>query len=815
MNISSIQKTFKIPFGQVGLVIQLAIVFVFLLLIVSPTAGQQKSALPADFFASFNYTLPLDFNYQDTAQVIREVKKLAIEINNWHNNAKNNYSFADSSALYNFLDRTISAHLLLGNHQEVVDAITTCRQIRRTPEYAAPYRLSQFAYSASCLLQPDDGSPAFRAVYAQKLVEQFELITPAFKNDVINQQKGIATPTLAPLYWKNLLRLFNQALTNNNGNINYNNAQHDIIPNLVAYLQLMKYQPLVESVLYSLSPARVKEQKVKIAMRDGKQLSALVYLDEANKNATPAIISLNPYPAGGWALKGNTFAINGYAYVHVDARGRGESEGDFVPFQQDASDYYDIIDWVSKQPWCNGQVATTGGSYLGFAQWQSIRSQYKHPALKAINPMVSVGFGVDFPRLSNRFYSYILRWATYVTGKELNHALFNDAKFWNTKYYEWYKQRLPFAKLDSVAGLPNAIFQQWISHPEFDAYWKSILPTPEDYRQLEIPVLSISGYYDGDQLGALYYYHQHQKYGNALGKSKHHLLIGPYDHGGAQWLPGNAQNGIEIEENAQIPIYKYVIWWFDWVLKGQQKPAFIKDAVTYFETGNNKWEGAPSFKQLTSDSIELFLSTNLARSVKGKTVYALDASLSNKNAPLKYSHDISSVLDSAYLFVPKALADSMSLHATHNLVFESKPLAKDVLISDKIISKIYCSLNVPDADFEVNILEIAEDGKISNLANGKIRVRYRNGGEKAQLVKPAQVVLLQFEDVLIYVKKINRGSKIRLVLQSVNDPWNEKNYGFGGEVSKESTKGSRLIEASIYMSKKYPSKLVIPVKDKL
>jgi putative CocE/NonD family hydrolase len=81
-----------------------------------------------------------------------------------------------------------------------------------------------------------------------------------------------------------------------------------------------------------------------------------------------------------------------------------------MPYENDARDYYDIIDWVSKQSWCDGQVATTGGSYLGFAQWQAVRKQFKHPALKAINPMVSVGFGIDFPRWSHQFYSYILRW---------------------------------------------------------------------------------------------------------------------------------------------------------------------------------------------------------------------------------------------------------------------------------------------------------------------------------------------------------------------------------------------------------------------
>lgn len=80
-----------------------------------------------------------------------------------------------------------------------------------------------------------------------------------------------------------------------------------------------------------------------------------------------------------------------------------------------------------------------------------------------------------------------------------NYALYSDSKFWREKIYELYKKRLPFTKLDSVAGVPNFLFQKWIAHLDFDNYWENILPSPADYKAIDIPILSITGYYDGDQ----------------------------------------------------------------------------------------------------------------------------------------------------------------------------------------------------------------------------------------------------------------------------------------------------------------------------
>lgn len=790
------------------------IIFITITALTNYSFAQSKPELPPDFFDAFNYNLSMEFDYNDSAKLVTEIKRLATEMNKWNKDALTNYVISDSTSLYFFLDRYSAENAFLGNYDKAIAAILQMRQLRPSPIYQLPLRLPLFAYSKASLISADDGSKQFQNIYSQRIREEYNKIDERFKNDVVNQSKATWTKQSKENYWKTLKRFLDQSINKSAGKVNWTTA-FSILTAYQAYYQRMKYQELVEKVLYEISPSKVQEQQTKIAMRDGVKLNAYIYTDVANESKLPAIISVSPYPSGNEAIKGNVFATNGCIYVYVDTRGRRESEGNFTPYENDARDYYDIIEWASKQSWCNGQVATTGGSYLGFNQWQAIRKEYKHPALKAINPIVSVGFGVDFPRQNNMFYPYMLRWATYVSGKELNQALFNDGQFWEDKYYDLYKKRLPFSKLDSVASMPNAIFQKWLNHPDFDGYWKNILPNKVDYQTLDIPVLSITGYYDADHNGAMYYYNQHQLYGTEKSKTNHNLLVGPFDHAGAQWQPGPIQSGIDIEKEAQIPIYKYVIWWYDWVLKGKNKPEFIKDKITYFETGNNQWKGTSSLKSLTTDSLELFLSASLVPNTRRHDLRALTLRKPLSKSSVLYKHDISAALDSSFLFAQtQPFSDSLDMVSPYNVIFESPLLTKDIVISDKITTRLYAMLNVPDADFEISIEEISPDGKVRRLAYDKIRVRYRNGGETPQLAKPGSVIQLNFSSAYVYIKRVNKGSKLRLVFQSVNNPWSEKNYGFGGIVSKESTINPRIIETTILTSTKYPSKIVIPYTNK-
>jgi putative CocE/NonD family hydrolase len=134
----------------------------------------------------------------------------------------------------------------------------------------------------------------------------------------------------------------------------------------------------------------------KIVLRDGVRLSATIYRNIKQTGPVPVIVTMTPYIAEGLAKRGMYFAQHGYVFVAVDARGRGNSDGTFIPGRVEAKDGFDTIEWVARQPWCDGQVATTGGSWLGFTQW-SIAKEFP-PHLKAMVPTAAVYPGVDYPQ---------------------------------------------------------------------------------------------------------------------------------------------------------------------------------------------------------------------------------------------------------------------------------------------------------------------------------------------------------------------------------------------------------------------------------
>src|SRR5437016_5670056 len=70
---------------------------------------------------------------------------------------------------------------------------------------------------------------------------------------------------------------------------------------------------------------------VKIPLRDGVNLNATLYKPQVQKDPLPCIFTLTPYIAQSYHDRGVYFAGHGYVYLTIDARGRGNSEGEFTP----------------------------------------------------------------------------------------------------------------------------------------------------------------------------------------------------------------------------------------------------------------------------------------------------------------------------------------------------------------------------------------------------------------------------------------------------------------------------------------------------
>jgi uncharacterized protein len=144
-----------------------------------------------------------------------------------------------------------------------------------------------------------------------------------------------------------------------------------------------------------------------------------------------------------------------------------------------------------------------GGSYAGFNQWMTLKEF--PPQLRTIVPAASAHAAVDFPFYQNIFYPYEMQWLTFTSGVTGNANLFGEQAFWIEKFRELYLSQRPFKELDEITGNRSTTFQTWIAHPTPDEYWDQMALSPAEYDRIEIPILTITGHYDGDQPGALHY----------------------------------------------------------------------------------------------------------------------------------------------------------------------------------------------------------------------------------------------------------------------------------------------------------------------
>src|SRR5271166_4873510 len=129
---------------------------------------------------------------------------------------------------------------------------------------------------------------------------------------------------------------------------------------------------------------------MKIPVRDGVDLNATVYKPHGSKEAMPVIFTMTPYISDSYHDRAMYFARGGYIFALVDVRGRGNSGGKFEPFSHDGHDGHDVVEWLARQPWCNGKVAMWGGSYAGFNQWAALKEFPPH--LATIVPAAAAHF---------------------------------------------------------------------------------------------------------------------------------------------------------------------------------------------------------------------------------------------------------------------------------------------------------------------------------------------------------------------------------------------------------------------------------------
>src|SRR5262249_17397828 len=159
--------------------------------------------------------------------------------------------------------------------------------------------------------------------------------------------------------------------------------------------------------------------------------------------------------------------------------------------------------------------------------------------------------------------SYDIQWLTFTSGVTGNAKLFGEQSFWTEKFFQMYRDHLPFESLDRVTGNTTTVFQTWLAHPRQDTYWDAMAPTDEQFARMNLPSLTITGHYDGDQTGAMEFYKRHMRLASPDARAKHYLIIGPWDHAGTR-TPRKEVGGVKFGDASMLDMNKLHKDWYDW-----------------------------------------------------------------------------------------------------------------------------------------------------------------------------------------------------------------------------------------------------------
>ncbi|GAB4527699.1 MAG: CocE/NonD family hydrolase [Anaerolineae bacterium] len=538
---------------------------------------------------------------------------------------------------------------------------------------------------------------------------------------------------------------------------------------------------------------------VDVIMRDGVRLSADVYLPAA-PGTYPAIVQRTPYDntLPLWVGIAASFAERGYVFVLQDVRGRGDSDGRFVPWVHEAEDGYDTVEWMAAQPWCNGHVGMMGSSYGGYVVWAA--ASLKPPHLRAAASTSTAGrWWHESPYRNGAFGPTTLRWHFLTGGRSLQGGLGINLPV------DWARvmQHRPFREADQFVGRTNTAWGDWIDHNTLDDYWQRIMV--ENFGEIAVPVLHVTGWYDGAQTSSIYNFQQmaaHSPQG-----ANQWAIFGPWDHGATR-RNNTELGGIKFTEAAVLDMDAIHLRFFDHFLKGEDNGQQDEARVKLFTLGSNTWRECPTFPPADSIATPYYLHHQ-------EGVRSLNTDLPGDEPADTYTYDpedpTPAVPDLAAFFQgPYSLnqADYLEKRADV-LVFTTDPVTEALEITGTPRIALYAATDAVDTDFAAVLSDVHPDGASYYLCEGIMRLAFRDSLTHPTPAEPGTVYHLMFDLTSISVLLLP-GHCLRLTIASCRFPYTDRNPNTGAPVGHDAI--TRPAQQTIYHNSAYPSHIILPVR---
>jgi len=437
-----------------------------------------------------------------------------------------------------------------------------------------------------------------------------------------------------------------------------------------------------------------------VTMRDGVRLCVDVYRPDTD-GRFPALLGMSPYGKTaqvrlwdktivGEAGDPDYVVPRGYVHVVADVRGSGKSEGELycIHSRTEQEDGYDLVEWIARQPWCDGNVGMIGPSY--YAVSQLLVAGQQPPHLKAIFAYDSPG---DWYRegpyeggvLSDFFYnvsSHLSR-RNFVSVMERQHTPEELARFVQERENDpGVRMNTRYVNLLENPSL-NPVFFDVLLNPTDGPFYYERSPYTK-YDRINIPVYCGSGWYGytiTHLTGAFRNY-------TGLKGPKKLIITGPYFRGINHYLALSWRE-----------YHDLLIRWYDHWLRGIDTGIMEEPPIKIFVMGPNRYRYENEWPLARTEWTKLYLRRFGSLSTGPETVWT---------EPHCFAQ------------MPPTLTKEIN-----SLKYSTAPLAGPVEITGPITLNLYASIDQEDTNWIAVFKDVAPDGSSVELTRGWLKASHR------------------------------------------------------------------------------------------
>jgi putative CocE/NonD family hydrolase len=574
---------------------------------------------------------------------------------------------------------------------------------------------------------------------------------------------------------------------------------------------------------------------VRVPMRDGVMLNAMVFSPRGQRAPLPVVFEMTPYGIDAFYVAAVQFAAQGLVFALIDSRGRGDSGGEFEMFEVDVNDTVDAIDWLSRQDWCDGQVAMYGGSYSGANQWTAVKNP--HPALKTITPWGAGCPGVDVGAGGIPYINHV-SWHLLTSGRDTYWGMGADAGIWAEWLATIYCENRSAEELPALAGIVRPKFLQSLRDPFYALKSQTFIPTEAELKRIDIPILSSTGHYDSTHPGTLFHFKRFEQHASEDARRKHYFVIGPWNHAGMDGA--DSVGDLRFAPQAKLDLGAVRMQWFKWAFGLGEKPAFLTHRIMYYMAGAEEWRGCDTLDEAFREKKSYFLGSRDGAGDIFHSGYLHETQ--GDSPPDRYVSDpfdseiIAKELVRRPIARPQAEGTAIQYPDPlrglqwqiagedptdpsyaydlrgQGVVYHSAPLPEDMEIAGTPELSLWLTIDTPDTDVVALLYEILpDDGSSILLWSDLQRLRYRDGRLEPDLVQPGQPFQFSFAMPKFMSRRLRRGSRLRLVVRSPASIVYQKNLNSAKPVCEQRPYDARPCTVLLHHEPGMQSVLRLPI----